>query len=199
MGTGIDKVRADYTVVIGEWEVGRIYETRGGPDNLRWFWSLTVVGPMTRSDRVATLEEAKAQFQRSWDAWKAWAKLEEVPLTCAAAHAGGRGGRERKTPLLVGPERGFQRAVRLRLGTSWTPNRASRPHEYDRYRAGHLRLGRVQPSPQHFCGCYLHRPNPAILDLYIAMRRRGREDDVSPISVLANVCRPTTGRVRRDR
>jgi hypothetical protein len=31
---------------------------------------------MTRSDRVATLEEAKAQFQKSWDAWKAWAKLE---------------------------------------------------------------------------------------------------------------------------
>jgi hypothetical protein len=28
---------------------------------------------------VATLEEAKAQFQKSWDAWKAWAKLEEVP------------------------------------------------------------------------------------------------------------------------
>jgi hypothetical protein len=35
-------------------------------------------GPMTRSDRVATLEEAKAQLQASWDAWKAWAKLEEV-------------------------------------------------------------------------------------------------------------------------
>ena len=28
---------------------------RGGPDSLRWFWSLTVNGPMTRSDRVATL------------------------------------------------------------------------------------------------------------------------------------------------
>jgi hypothetical protein len=26
---------------------------------------------------VATVEEAKAQFQKSWDAWKAWAKLEE--------------------------------------------------------------------------------------------------------------------------
>ena len=32
---------------------------------------------MTRSGRVATLEEAKAQFQKSWDAWKAWANLEE--------------------------------------------------------------------------------------------------------------------------
>ena len=36
----------------------------GGPDSLRWFWSLTVNGPMTRSDRVATLEEAKAQFRK---------------------------------------------------------------------------------------------------------------------------------------
>jgi hypothetical protein len=42
--------------------VSRIYETRGGPDSLRWFWSMTVNGPMARSDRVATLEEAKAQF-----------------------------------------------------------------------------------------------------------------------------------------
>jgi hypothetical protein len=33
---------------------------------------MTVNGPMTRSNRVATLEEAKAL------AWKAWAKLEEV-------------------------------------------------------------------------------------------------------------------------
>ena len=79
LGSGIDKDRPDYTVL--HWRVGfgRIYETRGGPDSLRWFWSMAVNGPMTRSDRVATLEEAKAQFQKSWDAWKAWAKLEEVP------------------------------------------------------------------------------------------------------------------------
>ena len=32
---------------------GRIYQTRGGPESLRWFWSMTN-GPMTRSDRVAT-------------------------------------------------------------------------------------------------------------------------------------------------
>jgi hypothetical protein len=44
---------------------------------MRWFWSMTVNGPITRSNRVATLEEAKAQFQKSWDEWKAWANLEE--------------------------------------------------------------------------------------------------------------------------
>jgi hypothetical protein len=49
LGSGIDKDRSDFTVVTGEWEVGRIYETRGGPDSLRWFWSMTVNGPMTRS------------------------------------------------------------------------------------------------------------------------------------------------------
>ena len=79
LGAGIDKDRPHYTVCTGEWELGRIYETRGGPDNPRWFWSMTVNGPMTRSGRVATLEEAKAQLQKSWDAWKVWANLEEVP------------------------------------------------------------------------------------------------------------------------
>ena len=79
LGSGIGKDRADYTVSSGEWDVGRIYETPDSADNLRWFWSINVNGPMTRSGRVATLEEAKAQFQKSWDAWKAWAKLEEVP------------------------------------------------------------------------------------------------------------------------
>jgi hypothetical protein len=61
LGAGIDKDRQDFTVYSGEWAVGRIYEVRGGPDHLRWFWSFTLHGPMTRSDRVATLEEAKAQ------------------------------------------------------------------------------------------------------------------------------------------
>ena len=58
LGAGIDKDRQDFTIDSGGWAVGRIYRTRGGPESLRWFWSLTVNGPMTRSDRVATLEEA---------------------------------------------------------------------------------------------------------------------------------------------
>jgi hypothetical protein len=36
LGSGIDKDRPDYTVYSGQWDVGRIYQTRGGPDNLRW-------------------------------------------------------------------------------------------------------------------------------------------------------------------
>ena len=46
-----------YTAADGE--NGRIYQTRGWPGNLRWFWSLTVDPPMARSNRVASLEEAK--------------------------------------------------------------------------------------------------------------------------------------------
>jgi hypothetical protein len=42
--SGIAKDRQDYSVYSGEWEVGRIYQTRGGPDSLRWFWSMTVNG-----------------------------------------------------------------------------------------------------------------------------------------------------------
>ena len=79
LGSGIDKDRPDYTVCTGEWAVGRIYETRGGPDHLRWFWSLTVDPPMARSDRVPTLEEAKAQFETAWRQWLSWAELQEMP------------------------------------------------------------------------------------------------------------------------
>ncbi len=38
LGSGIDKDRPDYTVYCGGWAIGGIYETRGAPDNLRWFW-----------------------------------------------------------------------------------------------------------------------------------------------------------------
>jgi hypothetical protein len=75
-GSGTDKDRPDYTVFSGEWEVGRIYQTRRGPDNLRWFWSMTIAGPMTRSDRVATWRKPKRSFGkagtlgRSGRSWK---------------------------------------------------------------------------------------------------------------------------------
>jgi hypothetical protein len=46
-GFGIDKDRPDYGVYSGQWEIGRIYQTRGGPESLRWFWSMNANGPMT--------------------------------------------------------------------------------------------------------------------------------------------------------
>ena len=57
----------DFTVYCGGWAIGRIYEERGGPDHMRWFWSLYgVVGKPSKvhmNDHAPTLEEAKAQFE----------------------------------------------------------------------------------------------------------------------------------------
>ena len=33
---------------------------------------------MRTSNQVATLDEAKAEFEASWKQWKAWAGMEEV-------------------------------------------------------------------------------------------------------------------------
>ena len=35
LGSGIDKDRPDYSIHTGEWEIGRVYQTRGGPESLR--------------------------------------------------------------------------------------------------------------------------------------------------------------------
>ena len=40
---GIDKDWPDYGVYCGEWCIGRIYQTRGGPEAYKWFWSLAVI------------------------------------------------------------------------------------------------------------------------------------------------------------
>jgi hypothetical protein len=86
LGFGIDKVRPDYTVVTGEWEVGRIYQTRGGPDNLRWFWSMTANGPMTlrwssQCMELLTAMVAFVAFAAQYglpESWRSW--LAQEPL-----------------------------------------------------------------------------------------------------------------------
>ena len=40
LGHGVYKDNPDYGVFCGEWCIGRIYETRTGPADLRWFWAL---------------------------------------------------------------------------------------------------------------------------------------------------------------
>ena len=35
LSSGIDQDRTDYTVFSGEWNIGRIYDVRGGPEHLR--------------------------------------------------------------------------------------------------------------------------------------------------------------------
>ena len=86
LGHGVYKDNVDYGVFCGEWCIGRIYETRTGPADLRWFWALhapSKPGHLRISNRVATLEQAKAEFEASWKQWKAWAGMEEVTRTRA--------------------------------------------------------------------------------------------------------------------
>jgi hypothetical protein len=76
LGHGVYKDVPDYGVFCGEWCIGRIYQTRTGPESLRWFWALhapSKSGEMRTSNQVATLEAAKAQFGASRRQWKAWA------------------------------------------------------------------------------------------------------------------------------
>ena len=81
LGHGVYKDVPDYSIFCGEWCIGRIYQTRTGPESLRWFWALhapSKPGSMRTSNQVATLDEAKAEFEASWKQWKAWAGLEEI-------------------------------------------------------------------------------------------------------------------------
>jgi hypothetical protein len=77
----IERHGKDYTVYSGEWAVGRIYEEHGGPDSLRWYWSLHgwlgEDADLRTNGRAPTLDEAKAQFESAWRKWLAWAELQE--------------------------------------------------------------------------------------------------------------------------
>jgi hypothetical protein len=84
LGSGHYKDVPDYGIYCGEWCIGRIYETRTGPPELRWFWALHVPSKPAETirtdNRTATLEQAKAQFEASWkQSWKAWTGMEERP------------------------------------------------------------------------------------------------------------------------
>ena len=83
LASGVDTDRPDYTIFSGDWAMGRIYENRGGPDSMRWFWSLHgVVGKpegLRTGGNAPTLDEAKAQFETAWRRWLAWANLPEKP------------------------------------------------------------------------------------------------------------------------
>ena len=62
--------------------IGRIYDDRHALPELRWYWSLTLLGAghagIPHNGRVPTLEEAKAQLQASFKRWLVWSKLEET-------------------------------------------------------------------------------------------------------------------------
>jgi hypothetical protein len=51
LGHGVYKDVPDYNVFCGDWCIGRIYETRTGPADLRWFWALHAPAHQIRSRR----------------------------------------------------------------------------------------------------------------------------------------------------
>ncbi len=61
LGHGVYKDDVDYGVFCGEWCIGRIYETRTGPESVRRFWALhapSQPGILRISNQLATLEGA---------------------------------------------------------------------------------------------------------------------------------------------
>jgi len=77
-----DKDRSGYTLFSGEFAVGRIYEERGAPADVQWFWAITGIfgapTDMRMDGHAPTLESAQAQLGESWRKWLAWAKLAEI-------------------------------------------------------------------------------------------------------------------------
>ena len=82
LGHGVYKDNVDYSVFCGEWCIGRIYETRTGPESLRWFWALHAP---SKPENLRTETEwrrwkwRRRSSRRAGSKWKAWAEMEEVP------------------------------------------------------------------------------------------------------------------------
>ena len=61
--------------------MGRIYEQRGGPDSMRWFWSLHGIFGKPADMRADGTRQRSTGPRRSsksiWRQWLAWAKLRE--------------------------------------------------------------------------------------------------------------------------
>jgi len=73
--------QVDCTIYEDGRAIGRIYEERAAPPNLRWYWCIAIIGArhaVIRTDgRAATFEAAKAQFNNNYRKWLVWAKLED--------------------------------------------------------------------------------------------------------------------------
>jgi hypothetical protein len=79
LGCPVDQ-RQDYTVYSGKWAIGRIYQGRGMPAEMRWYWSFngSVSRPFDmRTNGHAPTLEAKGELATCWHKWLAWAELSE--------------------------------------------------------------------------------------------------------------------------
>ena len=69
LSSPVDRELEDFTIFSGGWAIGRIYEQRGGPDHMRWFWALHGFHgkpvELHTDGHAPTLEQAKAQFSQT--------------------------------------------------------------------------------------------------------------------------------------
>jgi hypothetical protein len=68
--------RKDWSIREDGVEIGRLYEDlQASRPEIRWFWSITVMGParfrVRTGNRAATFKQAMADFQVAWGAFKA--------------------------------------------------------------------------------------------------------------------------------
>ena len=81
----VDRDVPDFVVLSGGLVVGRIYRIQAGPQQGRWFWSVSGIhaepAVMRISDRADTLDAAKAQLAENWRKWLSWARLKEIEET----------------------------------------------------------------------------------------------------------------------
>jgi hypothetical protein len=68
--TGYYKDHADYLIFCGGWNIGRIYEIRSAPEELRcWFWALHFPSRpenLRTDNRAGSLKAAKEEFEECW-------------------------------------------------------------------------------------------------------------------------------------
>jgi hypothetical protein len=109
LGSGIDKDRPDYTVYCGEWGIGRIYQTRGGPDSMRWFWSRHGIfgkpADMRTDGHAATLDQAKSHGGNGWRGRGCRRVVRGVPMLIIELRS-----RLRERPVESTPRRPIQRS-----------------------------------------------------------------------------------------
>jgi hypothetical protein len=83
LSSPVHKDQLDYTVVEDGHAIGRMYEDRHAPAELRWLWSITVhVDPklgIRLDGRTTTLDHAKEQFRRSWERVRAIPPANQAP------------------------------------------------------------------------------------------------------------------------
>ena len=85
LGHGVYKDVPDYSVFCGEWCIGRIYQTRTGPESLRWFWALHApskpgrCGPRTKWRRWTRPRPSSRRAGSNGRRGRGWRRLANEP------------------------------------------------------------------------------------------------------------------------